>query len=251
MVVTTYEAYVMESGGIVRLQDARGATFTCVASEFVTFEIDYPALVAPYLARRWTEETQCVSDGISQTADPAYTYQIYNKIIRRVTAYQAAYDTAHQPVVTLLSTEPETPDEPEMPTIYATLAFAGGDGKTPIGLKLGHASKGVMDISGDLRAAPETSGLPIAVSASWRITIRKVVSEYCTATIDSYAVEGLAITDNVIAWTGFNPAILGMSPGVYMITDEDFDVISGAAYGLASDYKVSLVEGNKFFKVYV
>jgi len=99
--------------------------------------------------------------------------------------------------------------------------------------------------------SPEVSGLPIAVSASWRITIRKVVSEYCTTTIDSYAVEGLTIASNVIAWTGFNPATLGMLPGVYMITDEDFDTISGAAYGLASDYKVSLVGGNVFFKVYV
>lgn len=41
-----------------------------------------------------------------------------------------------------------------------------------------------------------------------------------------------------------------MSPGVYMITDEDFDTIDGAVYGLTSDYKVALVGGKKFFKVY-
>ena len=251
MAITIYDTYVMESGGIVRLQDARGAAFECSATEFATYEPAYPVLVAPYLSRRWTEETQCVSDGISQTADPAYTYPLYNQMIRRVTAYQTAYDAAHPPVVTPPPpTEPETPPEPEMPTIYATLTLSGGDGKTPLGLKLGHASNGVMDISGDLRATPETSSLPISVSTSWRITVRKVISEYCTTTIDSYTVEGLTIANNVISWTGFNPAALGMSPGVYMITDEDFDTISGAAYGFASDYKVSLIGGKKFFKVY-
>lgn len=248
-----YETYFMESGGVVRLQDARGAAFECAAAEFQAYEPDYPALVAPYTSRRWTEDAQCVSDGMSQTADPAYNYPLYNQMIRRITAYQAAYDLAHPPVVTPPPTppDPETPPEPEPPTIYATLALSGGDGKTPLGLKLGHVSKGVMTISGDLRATPETSGLPIAVSAAWRITVRKVVSEYCTTTIDSYAVEGLTIADNIISWTRFDPRTLGMSPGVYMITDEDFDTISGAAYGLASDYKVRLVGGNAFFKVYV
>ena len=132
------------------------------------------------------------------------------------------------------------------------MTLSGGDGKAPIlGLKLGHATKGVMTISGDLRATPDAPGLPVNITFAWRITIRSVVSEFCTTPAGaSVPADGCRVTNNVIAWTGFDPAAVGLGVGIYMITDEDFATIQGAAFGLASDYQIKLIGGAKFFKVY-
>lgn len=138
----------------------------------------------------------------------------------------------------------------ELPAIYLTLAISGGDGKTPIvGAKLGHATQGTLDFLGDLRLSPDTPGLPFNINFAWRITLRKVISEFNATAIDSVPVDGCEIINNVIEWRGFDPAAVGLSAGIYAISDADFATISGAAFGLSSDVRVVLVGGNKFFKV--
>lgn len=134
-------------------------------------------------------------------------------------------------------------------TIYATLTFSGGDGKTPIiGVKPGHATKGVLQIAGDLRATPDAPGLPVNINFAWRITIRQIISEADPQTIGSFPVDGCQVANNQIAMI-FDPEALGIDHGIYMISDRDFTTISGAAFGLPSDYQVKLVGGNKIFKV--
>lgn len=219
---------------MLRIQDSKGASFSCPSSEFQTYEPEYQALPDGILLRVWNDAVAYLSNGSSQFGDPFYTYPRFVAFCSRIAQYQAAYDLAHQV---------------EPPTIYATLSFSGGDGKIPIGLKLGHATKGVMDITGDLRAAPDAPGLPVNVSYAWRITIRRVVSEFATQVVGSVPVDGCTVVNNAITWTGFNPETAGLSQGIYMISDEDFAPISGAAFGLPQDYQVTLVGGNKFFKV--
>lgn len=136
-----------------------------------------------------------------------------------------------------------------LPAIYATLAFSGGDGKAPvIGVKPGHPQRGVLQIAGDLRATPDAPGLPVSITFEWRITLRKVISEFALTPIDSFSVDGCTVVNNVISMA-FDPAGLGVSPGIYVISDEDFATVPGAAFGLPSDYQVKLVGGNKLFKV--
>ena len=225
---------IFQDNGVIRIQDKQGVVFTCPSSEFPTYEPAYEALSPPNIIRYWSEAVQFCGNGHSQHGDPFYTWLRFSAFCARVAQYHAAYDAAHQV---------------EPPTIYATLSFSGGDGKTPIGLKLGHATKGVMDISGDLRATPSAPGLPVSVSYAWRITIRRVVSEFAQQVVGSVPVDGCTVTNNVIAWPGFNPEMAGLTQGNYMISDEDFATIPGAAFGLASDYRVKLVGGSKFFKV--
>lgn len=146
------------------------------------------------------------------------------------------------------------PDElltpPELPVIYAALTLSGGDGKTPLGLKLGHPQKGIMTINGDLRATPDApGGLPISISYEWRISLCKVRSEINPTVIDSIPLDGVSVINNQITWEGFDPQTLGIGPGIYMISDQDFAPIPGAAFGLPSDYRVELVNGPVFFKV--
>ena len=107
---------------------------------------------------------------------------------------------------------------------------------------------GQMPITGDLRLSPDTPGLPVNITFAWRITLRKVVSENVPTPIDSFPVDGCTVSNNVINMT-FDPAVLGVAPGVYLISDEDFATIPGASFGLASDYQVKLVGGAKLFKV--
>lgn len=138
----------------------------------------------------------------------------------------------------------------ELPAIYLTLAISGGDGKTPIvGANLGHATQGTLDFLGDLRLSPDTPGLPFNINFAWRITLRKVISEFNATAIDSVPVDGCEIINNVIEWRGFDPAAVGLTAGIYAISDADFATLSGAAFGLSSDVRVALVGGNKFFKV--
>ena len=138
----------------------------------------------------------------------------------------------------------------ELPAIYVTLALSGGDGKTPIvGVKLGHPSQGTLNITGDLRLTPDAPGLPVSINFAWRVTLRKIVSEFDTTAIDSVPVDGCQVVNNVITWMGFNPEAVGLSTGVYMITDADFATVSGALFGLPNDFRVVMVGGNKFFKV--
>ena len=137
-----------------------------------------------------------------------------------------------------------------LPAIYVTLTLSGGDGKTPIvGAKLGHATQGTLDITGDLRLTPDAPGLPVSINFAWRVTLRKIISEFDATAIDSVPVDGCQVVNNVITWTGFNPEAVGLSAGVYMITDADFATVSGALFGLPNDFRVVLVGGNKFFKV--
>lgn len=135
-----------------------------------------------------------------------------------------------------------------LPTIYATMTFQGGDGKDPIGLKLGDMQTGSMLVSGDLRATPDTPGLPVSITYAWRVTIRKIISERDKTTIDSLAVDGCTVSANQIDMV-FNPTALQLSPGVYMISDQDFAPVRGALFGLPSDYKVKLIGGDKIFKI--
>jgi len=144
----------------------------------------------------------------------------------------------------------------DMPVIYAVLEFSGGDGKDPVGLKLGHATKGTMAITGELRAVPDIAGsLPVSIAYAWRITIRKVVSEYVTTPIGSASIDGITVAENRLSWqvdgieAAFDPEQVGLDPGVYQINDADFAPVSGAAFSLPSDYRVELVGGPKFFKV--
>ena len=137
-----------------------------------------------------------------------------------------------------------------LPAIYLTFDISGGDGKTPIvGAKLGHATQGTLDITGDLRLTPDAPGLPVSINFAWRVTLRKIISEFDATAIDSVPVDGCQVVNNVITWTGFNPEAVGLSAGVYMITDADFATVSGALFGLPNDFRVVLVGGNKFFKV--
>lgn len=145
-----------------------------------------------------------------------------------------------------------------LPTIYATLEFSGGDGKDPIGMKLDHATKGTMSITGELRALPDVPGsLPVSITFQepWRITIRKVVSEFDTSPTGSRSVDGISVVDNVISWTvdgevaAFDPALLKLESGIYMITADDFAPVDGTPYGLSGSYRVELVGGDHFFKV--
>ena len=138
----------------------------------------------------------------------------------------------------------------ELPAIYVTLTLTGGDGKTPIvGVKLGHPTQGTLDITGDLRLTPDAPGLPVTINFAWRITLRKIISEFDATAIDSVPVDGCQVVNNVITWTGFNPEAVGLSAGVYQITDADFATVSGALFGLSSDFRVVLVGGARFFKV--
>ena len=138
----------------------------------------------------------------------------------------------------------------ELPAIYVTLALSGGDGKAPIvGVKLGHPTQGTLDITGDLRLTPDAPGLPVSINFAWRVTLRKIISEFDTTAIDSVPVDGCQVVNNVITWAGFNPEAVGLSAGVYMITDADFATVSGALFGLPNGFRVVLVGGNKFFKV--
>lgn len=138
----------------------------------------------------------------------------------------------------------------ELPAIYVTLALSGGDGKAPIvGAKLWHPTQGTLDITGDLRLTPDAPGLPVSINFAWRVTLRKIISEFDTTAIDSVPVDGCQVVNNVITWAGFDPAAVGLSAGVYMITDADFALINGAPFGLPNDFRVVLVGGNKFFKV--
>lgn len=138
----------------------------------------------------------------------------------------------------------------ELPAIYVTLALSGGDGKAPIvGVKLGHPTQGTLDITGDLRLTPDAPGLPVSINFAWRVTLRKIISEFDTTAIDSVPVDGCQVVNNVITWEGFSPETVGLSAGVYMITDADFATVNGALFGLPNDFRVVLVGGNKFFKV--
>ena len=138
----------------------------------------------------------------------------------------------------------------ELPAIYVTLALSGGDGKAPIvGAKLGHPTQGTLDITGDLRLTPDAPGLPVSINFAWRVTLRKIISEFDTTAIDSVPVDGCQVVNNVITWAGFNPEAVGLSAGVYMITDADFATVSGALFGLPNDFRVVLVGGARFFKV--
>ena len=137
-----------------------------------------------------------------------------------------------------------------LPAIYLTLDISGGDGKTPIvGAKLGHATQGTLDFLGDLRLSPDTPGLPININFAWRITLRKVISEFNATAIDSVPVDGCEIVNNIIEWRGFDPAAVGLTAGIYAISDADFATLSGAAFGLSSNVRVAIVGGTKYFKV--
>ena len=138
----------------------------------------------------------------------------------------------------------------ELPAIYVTLELSGGDGKWPIvGVKLGHPTQGTLNITGDLRLTPDVPGLPVSINFAWRVTLRKIISEFDTTAIDSVPVDGCQVVNNVITWAGFNPEAVGLSAGVYMITDADFATVSGALFGLPNDFRVVLVGGARFFKV--
>lgn len=90
-----------------------------------------------------------------------------------------------------------------------------------------------------------TTILPI--SQGWRFTIRKVISEKTPTPIDSTVKSALLVN-------GHLDFVLTLdTPGVWLITDADFDLIRAAdwpQFQLPSDFQVVLVGGAKFFKVY-
>lgn len=169
----------------------------------------------PYVVRYWDEKRQYVNDGENTYGDVFYTKDRFVYFLSKRAAYQASYDAAHVILDIIII-------QPELPSIYATLTFSGGDGKLPmIGVKLGHISKGILMINGDLRATPAVAGLPKSITFEWRITLRKIVSEFTTTPIDSFPVDGCTVMNNIISM----------------------------AFGLSSDYTVKLVGGPKCFKV--
>ena len=248
--VTLYETYLQEAGGIITMQDSAGQTFTCPATEFLTYEPDYPALASPAIVRRWTMDAQCVSDGASQTGDPDFTFPRFREILRKIAQYQACYDAAH-PVIVIPPTPPDPPMPPEYPTIYVILTLSGGDGEAIPGIYPNDNALKTLTITGTILSNPDDPASVLSISGQWRIPVFRVAREkfahdrddWTPQILDSYPLK-VTIAAGVISMTHTRKV-----EGVYMIDDDGFELVDGSKFGAPGQYKVSLIGEPKYFKV--
>jgi hypothetical protein len=134
-----------------------------------------------------------------------------------------------------------------LPKLYVTLTISGGDGGNPPGINLSDQAQNSLTLTGHIRIDPSNPATTLPISKSWRFTICKVRSELRPDVIDS-TVKTATLTNGAISMT-----LMLDTPGVYMLSANDFDLIRAAdfpQFGLTSDYQVLLVGGDHFFKVY-
>jgi len=128
-----------------------------------------------------------------------------------------------------------------LPALTVSLSITGGDGRDVPGIVRGVSGQDSLAVTGDIRDA---SGALVPLSYAWRVTVVKVRSVSNPVALDSFT-----LLADVVAGAFTLPVFTHETPGVYMISDDDFDVIPGAMFGLPSDHRVVLADGPKFFKV--
>ena len=134
-----------------------------------------------------------------------------------------------------------------LPKLYVTLEITGGDAGNPPGINLSNIDQNSLGLIGHIRLDPSNPATTLPITKSWRFTICKVRSELRPDVIDS-TVKSAELTNGAISMT-----LMLDTPGVYMLSANDFDLIRAAdfpQFGLTSDYQVLLVGGDHFFKVY-
>jgi len=193
--------------------------FECTPDQFQALEPDYPGLPtltqAPAVCRYWTPEWSYVEDS--------------NGVKHPNTHDCAAYCDKIAEYAPLL------------PVLTVSLSITGGDGRDVPGIVRGVSGQDSLAVTGDIRDA---AGTLVPLSYSWRITIVKVRSVAEPVPLDSFTY-----TVGVDHGDFYVSMFVHDVPGVYMISDADFDIVPGALFGLLNDYRVVLAGGPQFFKV--
>lgn len=145
--------------------------------------------------------------------------------------------------------DPVLTETAEYPEIWATLTFSDGDGKAPPGINLdGPIVERHLVIDGDIRLYKDVPESVITqFTNSFRITIRKIVSEFEDTAVDSYSIV-IGFTNGVVSSINNDPTkeYYNSAPGVYEINEDDFAIVD--FYGTL--YKVRLADNPAYFKVY-
>lgn len=232
-----------DANNIVFIQDIQGKKFSCPSSEFAKFEPTYNPLTSPYIVRMWSEDKHYISTGDTQTEDPFYTYLCLADYCSKINIYQVAYDIMHPT------------DEPEYITIYVALTITGGDNEPIPAIYPNDTSDPILQMltfAGAILSDPDDETSIIPFSYIFRVPVFQVSREqfawerYYNPTITGSFQQQVDIINGEFILTAFTRT----AEGVYMISDDSFELIDGALFGYDGLlYKVSIIDGPKFFKV--
>lgn len=234
-----------DDSSTVQISNTTRLSFFCPSNEFSIYEPDYQPLTLPHTSRYWSPTHQYCSTAVEQQPDDHYNWERFKRYCAKIEQYQVAYDLMH-PI--------QPPEQPQYTNIYVDITFSGGDNMPIPAIYPDDPDPALqtLSISGLILSNPNDPATIMPVSHIWRTPIFQVscekfawVQDYRPLIIGSFQQQ-IDVEQGQFSI----PAFRRTQEGVFMISDDCFELVDGALFGMVgTSYKVNVVGEYKFFKV--